>query len=115
MNVKLQRSYRSKAGNITFVYTVTGSEVELDKFREIQGDFLREDEQKNPIWFTTRCIGDKGKLIITTNDKIVPDMSEYDKMASMVEQYPGKLGDAMAKVAAQKLLGNHAEVPETEE
>jgi hypothetical protein len=112
MNANLVRSYRSKAGNVTFVYKVTGNEDTLTRFREIQGDFNREDDNGNPLWFTTRCIGDKGKLIITQNDNIVADMSEFDKMASMADQYEGKLGNALANVAAQKLLGTSKEEKE---
>lgn len=75
LNVKLARSYRSKAGNVTFVYVVSGSKENLEEFERIQGDFARKDEAGNLLWFTTRCIGASGKLIITTNDKIVPDMA----------------------------------------
>lgn len=105
MKVSLLRSYRSKNGNPTFVYTVSGSATELAAYKEAQGQFYREDDNGKPLWFTTRCIGDNGKLIITTNGNIVPDMSEFDKAASIVAQYGGNLGEAIAKASAAKLLG----------
>ncbi len=37
MKVQLIRSYRSKNGNVTFVYGVTGSDADIAKFKEIQG------------------------------------------------------------------------------
>ena len=106
MNVKLQRSYRSKNGNVTFVYAVSGTASELKAFADAQGEYHRTDKDSGaPLWFTTRCIGDSGKLIITTAGNVVPDMSEFDKAASIVEQYGGNLGDHLAAAAAAKLLG----------
>lgn len=106
MNIKLLRSYRSKAGNVTFVYTVSGNQADLENFKRIQGSYYREDDQTGkPLWFTTRCVGDTGKLIITTNDKIVPDMSVFDQAASIAQQYGGNFGQELAKQAAGKILG----------
>lgn len=105
MKVSLIRSYRSKAGNVTFVYGVSGNEASLEAFKKAQGEFYREsDDDGTPLWFTTRCIGERGELIITSNGKVVPDMSEFDKAASMASQYGGNFGEALAKGAAAKLL-----------
>ena len=112
MDVKLKRSYRSKAGNRTFVYGVSGTESELTQFAAIHGEYQRtDDESGEPLWFTTKCIGDAGKLIITTNGNVVPDMSAFDAAASMAEQYGGNLGQELAKSAAQLLLSNKAPAP----
>ena len=105
MNVTLERSYRSKNGNVTFVYKVTGSKADLAKFKELQGEYYRESDNGTPLWFTTRCIGKSGKLIVTSNDKIVPDMSEFDQAASLTAQYGGNFGHELAKAAASKLVG----------
>ena len=105
MNVKLIRSYRSKNGNVTFVYAVSGSTQQVETYKEAQGEFYREDDAGTPLWFTTRCIGDNGKLLITTNGNIVPDMSEFDKAASIAQQYGGNFGTELAKASAAKILG----------
>tara|TARA_R110002153_G_scaffold68523_1_gene181765 strand:+ start:2610 stop:2990 length:381 start_codon:yes stop_codon:yes gene_type:complete len=106
MNVKLIRSYRSKNGNATFVYGVSGNASDLEAFEETQGDYHRvDDESGMPLWFTTRCIGQTGKLIITTNGNIVPDMSAFDQAASLAEQYGGNFGQSLADSAAQAILG----------
>jgi len=105
MKIKFIRSYRSKKGNVTFVYNVTGSEADIAAYKEAQGEFYREDDTKKPLWFTTRFVGDTGALIITTNGNIVPDMSEYDKAASVASQYGGNFGQALADQAARKILG----------
>jgi len=105
MKIKLIRSYRSKNGNATFVYGVSGSNADLDAFKEAQGDYHREDIDGTPLWFTTRCVGDNGKLIITTNGNIVPDMSAFDQAASIASQYGGNFGQELAKQAAQSILG----------
>jgi len=106
MNISLLRSYRSKNGNATFVYSVTGTTTQLEEFAEAQGDYHRIDEETgNPLWFTTRCVGPKGKLIITTNGNVVADMSAFDQAASLAEQYGGNFGNALAMQAAQSILG----------
>ena len=115
MNVTLQRSYRSKkSGNVVFVYNVKGTQEELTQYEEIQGEhFTIDDKTSEPLWFTTRCIGDSGKLIITESGKIVADMSEFDAAASIAKQYGGDLGVELAKAAAQKLLGKSSVNVET--
>lgn len=117
MQVKMQRSYKSKNGNVVFVYEVSGSKSELEAYSEAQGEFLKtSDETGKPLWFTTRCIGQTGKLIITTNGNVVPDMSEFDQAASLAAQYGGNLGTELARISAQKLLGgnrNADDVPTT--
>jgi hypothetical protein len=105
LKVTSVRTYRSKNGNPTFVYSVAGSKEDLASFKKAQGTYYREDEDGKPLWFTTRFIGDTGSLIITTNGNIVPDMSEMDKQASLVSQYGGNFGDMLAKKAVDKLGG----------
>lgn len=106
MKAKFIRSYRSKAGNTVFVYGVTGSKEQIEAFKSIQGENLRESDEGQPLWFTTRFIGNTGDLVITSNSKIVPDMSEYEKADSLAKQFNGNLGQELAKQAASKLLGN---------
>ena len=105
MQVRLQRSYRSKNGNVTFVYGVTGNKQDLEQYEAIQGEYFRKTDEGVALWFTTRCIGNSGKLIITTNNKIVPDMSAFDQAASLAEQYGGNFGAELAKAAAQQIIG----------
>lgn len=107
MKATLVRTYKSKNGNPVFVYAVSGKPEQLEAFAQAQGDNHRVDEATNkPLWFTTRCIGQTGELIITTNGKVVPDMSTFDQAASLASQYGGNLGDHLAKAAAEALLGN---------
>jgi len=112
MKIKMIRSYRSKKGNPTFVYGVTGSAEDLAKYKDIQGGFYREDDKTGqPLWFTTRCVGENGDLIITTNNKIVPDMSKFDQASSIAAQYGGNFGEELAKLTAMQILGHSAPAP----
>ena len=84
MRASFVRSYRSKNGNATFVYGVSGSSDELNAFKSAQGDYYREDDKTGkPLFFTTRFIGKAGELIITTSGNVVPDMSAFDAQASL--------------------------------
>ena len=105
LKVNSIRTYRSSNGNPTFVYQVNGTTEEMEQFKAIQGSYYREDENGVALWFTTRYIGDAGSLIITSNGKVVPDMSEFDKQASLVAQYGGNFGDVLAKEAIEKMSG----------
>jgi len=106
MKVKLIRSYRSKAGNVTFVYSVTGSKDQMEAYKTAQGEYYRESDEGVALWFTTRCIGNTGNLIITTNGNVVPDMSAFDQAASLVAQYGGNFGQELAKSAVANLIGH---------
>ena len=108
MKVSLLRSYRSKNGNATFVYKVNANASDLESFKEAQGDYYREDADGSPLWFTTRCIGKSGKLLITTNGNVTPDMSSFDQAPSLASQYGGNFGQELAKSAAQAILGTAA-------
>lgn len=115
MNIKLERSYKSKNGNTVFVYSVSGTSKDLAAFESAQGDNYRTDEETGaPLWFTTRCVGDEGKLIITQNNKVVPDMSAYEKAASLAAQFGGNLGEELAKAAAAQLLKGKSTTSEGE-
>jgi hypothetical protein len=109
MKVNCVRTYRSKKGTPTFVYSVSGTKEQLAAFKKAQGDYYREDESGTPLFFTTRYIGEEGTLMITSNGNLVPDMSEFDKQASLVAQYGGNFGDALAKQGVNKLKGSTEE------
>lgn len=108
MKIKALRSYTSKNGNKVFVYAVSGTPEQLAKFKAAQGENYRQAEDGTPLWFTTRSVGASGELIITTNGKVVPDMSAFDNAASLAKQYGGNLGTELAKAAVAQLLGANA-------
>lgn len=106
MRITLRRSYTSAKGNKTFVYAVSGSESQLEEFKIAQGEHHRTDDKSGEhLWFTTRCVGNSGNLIITTNGKVIADMSAFDQADSLAKQYGGSLGSELAKIAASTLLG----------
>jgi hypothetical protein len=106
LNASLVRSYKSPKGNTVFVYSVNGNTESLTEFETAQGANHRVDDTTGkPLFFTTRCFGDNGTLIITSNGKVVPDMSEFDKANSLAKQYGGNLGDQLARIASERLLG----------
>jgi hypothetical protein len=109
LQVKSVRDYVSKNGNATFVYEVSGEKGELAAFKKAQGTYYREDDKTGaPLWFTTRFIGDSGKLVITSNGNVVADMSDFRKAESLASQYGGNLGQELAKASAASLLGGGA-------
>lgn len=111
IKVSLKRSYRSQNGNTVFVYAVNANATELESYKTAQGDFHREAEDGTPLWFTTRCIGERGSLVITSKGKVVPDMSAFEQAASLAKQFGGNFGNELAKASVAKLLGHE---PDTE-
>ena len=105
LTVKLIGNYRSTNGNTVFRYAVKGNASDLEKFKEAQGDFHREQEDGTPLWFTTRCIGNSGKLVITSKNKVVPDMSAYEQAASLSAQFGGNFGAELARASVAGLMG----------
>jgi hypothetical protein len=106
MKISLQRTYRSKNGNPVFVYKVSANAENLEAFKQAQGEYYKEDDHGSPLWFTTRCVGQTGTLIITTNGNIVPDMSAFDQAASLAAQYGGNFGQTLAENMAKQMLGS---------
>ena len=113
MKVQLSRSYRSQKGNTVFVYTVKGTEAQIEAYKAAQGDNYRETEDGVSLWFTTRCIGNSGTLIVTEKGKVVPDMSAFEQAASLAKQYGGNFGAELAKASVAALLGNSNNVDST--
>lgn len=116
MNVKLLRSYKSQKGNTVFVYAVSGNAAQIEAYKAAQGDNYREAEDGTPLWFTTRCIGNSGTLVITSKGKVVPDMSAYEQAASLASQFGGNFGQELAKASVAAILGNsnsNSVAPET--
>lgn len=106
MKIKLIRSYKSKNGNTVFVYSVNGTEKQIEAYKVAQGDNYRADTETGAhLWFTTRCVGNAGTLIITEKGKVVPDMSAFEQAASLAKQYGGNFGQELARMAAANLVG----------
>lgn len=115
MKIKLLRSYRSKNGNTVFVYSVAGTAAQIEAFKAAQGDNFREDTTNGtPLWFTTRCVGNTGTLIVTEKGKVVPDMSAFEQAASLAKQFGGNFGQELAKASVAALLGNNHSASNTE-
>lgn len=115
MDVKLVRSYKSQKGNTVFVYAVNAKGKDAEAYKSASGDFYREAEDGTPLWFTTRCIGNTGKLVITSKGKIVPDMSAYEQAASLAKQFGGNFGQELAKATVAQILGNKSGAESSDE
>jgi hypothetical protein len=101
------RQYRKQGSTkTTFVYKVESSSAEeLASFETAQGSYHRVDPKTGtPVWFTTRFVGETAELIITDNNKVIADMSEFEKARSLSEQYGGNFGDMLANKLANKLV-----------
>ena len=107
MKAKFLGSYRNGNGNLVFRYEVNGTATEIENYKVSQGDNYREsDTTGKPLYFTSRFVGNDAKLIITSKGKVVADMSELEQANSLIAQFPGPLGDAIAKATAEKILGS---------
>ena len=102
------RQYRKKqTGKLVFVYTVKGNAAELDAYRDAQGSYLVEDDKSNPLFFTSRYVGESCPLVANHEGTgFYPDTTEMDKQAAMVQQFGGNLGQALAAQIAASVAGN---------
>ena len=106
LTAKSTRNYK-KAGSTVFVYTFLNlKEEQKTALKTIQKDFYREDETGNPLWFTTRFVGEKAEVVANEKSgKLYADTSKLDQAASLAAQYGGNLGQELAKISAAQLLG----------
>ena len=107
MNAKFESSYRSsKTGNIVYRYLVSGTAAEIESYKVTQGSHLVNDEKSGkPFWFTINYSLPQVKLIITRKGSVIADMSALQQANSLIAQFPGPLGDAIAKLTAEQALG----------
>ena len=119
LTAKLVRQYKkeNKRGAMIdmFVYHVSGTQPELDKYKEVQGDFYRVDELagNKPCWFSTEYYGQKCNLVITQpkegkEPRVIADTSKTAQMNSLIRQFPGAIGKAIAENIAKQLLESDA-------
>jgi hypothetical protein len=110
LKATFKSSYRKMDKNnkptTVFVHTVTGTKSELDAYKTAQGEFYKSDPDGTVLWFTTRFQGNTvGLNISAKSGKIVADNTEQDKMNSLIDQNKGALGDALAKLYAEQVMG----------
>lgn len=112
VNVTYVRQYSANKNGkrvTRFVYRVSGTPELKAKYKELQGTFYRTDtETGEPLYFTKMYMGDKGTLILTDSGKVVPDMSKYEKAASLCEQFDGVFGQTLAQHLVSDIMGTTA-------
>lgn len=107
-NLKLQSvgQYRNKKGTLVFRYKVSGSPSAMEAFEEAQGEYYVQDQETGDVlYFTPRFAGKTATLIVTDEGRAYIDMSELEQQASLISQFGGNLGQAMADAFASKLSG----------
>ena len=122
LNITFARQYRNEAGKLRFIYHVHGTPAELEAYEQAQGEWFSEDEEANcPVFNTGKYVGETCDLLITKKGKVVADTGEFDRQASLISQFGGDLGKAMAEAMAAKLINKQrtpapapATTPETE-
>jgi len=107
LQLTFARQYRKKTtGKLVFVYNVKGTAAQLDEYRDAQGSFLVEDEKGQPLFFTSRYVGEACPLVANHEGTgFYADTTTMDKQAAMVEQYGGNLGQALAAQIASSVAG----------
>lgn len=105
--LKLQSvgQYRNKKGTLVFRYKVTGSPDAMQAYEDAQGEFHVVDQESGDVlYFTPRFAGKTAVLIVTDEGRVYVDMSELEQQASLISQFGGNLGQAMADAFASKLV-----------
>lgn len=109
MNITNIDQYRkSGSGTLTFVYAVEGTPEQIAAYKAHKGEHfrtLKKDEggfkEGTPLFFSTRYIGKKGKLMETSKKTWVVDTTEADKLINMVSQCGGNVELAMQLLKQQ--------------
>ena len=101
--------YRNKKGTLVFRYAVSGSKAALEAYEDSQGEYYTVDDKSGePLFFTPRFAGKKATLVVTDEGRAYVDMSELEQQASLISQFGGNLGQAMADAFARSLAGGTA-------
>lgn len=112
VNVTYVRQYSTNKNGkrvTVFVYRVSGTPELKAKYKELQGKFYRPDTETNePLYFTKHYMGTSGTLILTDSGKVAPDMSKYEKAASLCDQFDGVFGQTLAQRLVSDIMGTTA-------
>lgn len=105
MKAKLKDYYR-KNTSIVFVYVLTATAEEKEALKKTKGTYYREDENGNPLFFSSRPLSNNRNesitMNITANGKIVAD--DLNKVLSQEEKLEEYILQEKAKLMAQRAL-----------
>lgn len=105
LNLTSRGNYRNKKGTRVFRYAVKGSADAMKAYGEAQGEYLVVDAVSGEtLYFTPRFAGKSATLIVTEEGKVYVDMSELEEQASLIEQFGGNLGQAIAAETAKSFV-----------
>ena len=100
---------RSPKGNVidVFVYHVSGTDEELNNYKDAQGANYREEESTGkPLFFMTQFVGEEANVLITSNGRIVADTSAFKKAKSLANQYDFMKDHIAAAMVASLGIGS---------
>lgn len=115
MKAKFLKAYRKADNNGSyrnvFRYAVSGSQQEIADYQEAQGVYYREDDNGQPLFFSTTFAGPTINLVKTADNRYVVDTSAFAQAEGMLSNFtnPAMIA-AMSNIIAKQLLG----VKETE-
>lgn len=94
--------YTKAGGSVVFVYVLTGSKEELADYKTVQATNYRENEQKEPLYFTNQPCTVGTQLTKTTKGTFVVQRD----LEAQVTNFENAKNIAAAKLAAmQEFLG----------
>lgn len=98
-----------------FIYTIDGEEEQVQKYLDIkagEGYDMFDQTLGKVLFFSNQFHGNEIQLKITTNNNIVVDTSEMDRVKSFVEANGGNWGQVVTQKALNELnFGNIFSVP----
>lgn len=105
LNLTSRGNYRNKKGTRVFRYCVKGSADAMKSYAEAQGEYHIVDAVSGEtLYFTPRFAGKNATLVVTEEGKVYVDMSELEEQASLIEQFGGNLGQAIAAETAKSFV-----------
>lgn len=92
LTIEFRRNYPKRSTDGTaktiFVYAVKGTPEQLAKYKASKGEFYREDKDTEEVlMFSSRFVGKAAQLVETSKGEFVPDTSEIEQLASLINQF----------------------------
>lgn len=107
MKANYLRQYRKpETGNVVFVYTVNGTNEELNAYKVAQGsNYVEDKDSGTPLFFSVNYVGNSANIIITDGGKAILDTSRFDQLSNLASQAKGAVATEIARLAAMEILG----------
>lgn len=92
-----------------YLHSVSGTAEELASFKKASGEFYAEDAKGTPLYYSNQPNGKSFPIAVSAKTgKVVVMLSDLERAEALTQQFPGLIGQEIARQAVAKLNAERA-------